>query len=214
VIFDGQMNLLQEAKRVGVQRFVPAEFMVDLKKISKDEDPLLSYRLRFRDEVKKSGLKYCFINVGMFYDTYFGLCKDYLCYFGNNTHQKMDMISATDASKYIVAVISDPNRTGEFNFAAEEVSAFDIAGAIRDVWGGSVDIERKGDFDCLRKIAMEYKQQGNLKEATNSLIALHAFDGSGKLSQLDNSKFTDITPISLVDYLKLNKGKINLDTKF
>lgn len=209
-IFDGQMALLQEAKVSGVQRFVPSEFNVDLKNLGNKEDPMITYRMRFRDELQKSGLKSLVVNVGLFYDTFLNLSKEGLCYFGEDNNQKMDMISATDASKFIAEVVSDPNRIGEFKFAAEQISPQEIQGIVQKVFGDKLTVKKAGSIEDLRKRAEQLKQEGKNKEASNYLFALHAFDGSGKFSNINNEMFKKVSPISLEDYLKLNKDKPNI----
>jgi nucleoside-diphosphate-sugar epimerase len=209
-IFNGQMALLEEGKISGVKRFIPSEFNVDLKNLGQSEDPLLTYRMRFRDELKKSGLNSLVINVGLFYDTFLSLSSEGICYFGENFNQKMDMISATDAAKFIAEVASDPNRSGEFKFAAEQISPSEIQEILQKVFGNTLTVKKAGSFDDLRKKAAQLKQEGKVKEATNHLFALHAFDGSGKFSDINNNMFNNISPIHLEDYLKLNKDKLHL----
>jgi len=196
------MSLLQQAKKFGVKRFVPSEFTVSLKNINcETEDPLLTSRIRFRGELEKSGVKGLFIHTGLFYDSYFDIIKRGGMYFGTKPDQKVDLTFIEDAALYIAEVVANPNSVGEFNFAAEELTPLEIADMVKSIYG-DFEMKQVGDYQDLRQKALDFKKEGKFIEATYYLYALHALDGSGKMQKIDNSKFGNISPMGMEEFLK------------
>ena len=131
-LFDGQMNLLNDCIQNGVQRFVPSDFSVDYSKIQTDEHPFIEYKKRFREELSKTNIKGLHINFGLILENFLNHQINGLHYW-QNKNQVLSLTCYDDAAKFIVEAISDPNRTGQLNFASAQLRISDIAHIIHKV---------------------------------------------------------------------------------
>jgi len=122
-------------------------------------------------------------------------------FFGDNFDQKLDLTHISDAAKFIANVVSDPDRVGEFRFAAEQLTPREIADLVKKYYE-NIEIKKFGSLDDLIEKTMEFKKQGKFVEATYYMYAMHALDGSGKFDSIDNSKFQNIKPLGLEDYIR------------
>jgi len=66
IIFDGQVKLLQAAKKVGVKKFIPTSFGVDYSKLEFGEFLFNDPKKKFTSELVKSGLEYVQVHTGIF----------------------------------------------------------------------------------------------------------------------------------------------------
>jgi len=207
-IFEGQMNLLNDGVKNGLKRFVPAAYLADISKTStKEDDPILSYRNRFVDELKKTNVKGLFIYTGMFMETYFELFRDELGYWGDKS-QRLDLISREDAAKFIVSAVSDPDMTGEVYVTGVQMSVEEMAQTLQKVRGKSIPVKNLGSIEDLRKEADKMRKEGKLHDSMKYFYALHSFDGKGKMTSLQNNKFPNVKPLNLETFLQKNPDLI------
>jgi len=188
VIFDGQMALLEDGIQNGLKRFVPADFTIDLKRTDSGDDPLLTYHKKFRSELSKTNVKSLVIVCGMFLDTFFGFSMtDSIQYWGER-NTRLDLTAAEDVAKTTAEAVSDPNKTGEFRIAGNELSPEEIFEIVEKL-GWKINLHRLGSITDLKREAKKFKEEGNLDQALDRFYAIHAFDGAGKLHDLHNSQF-------------------------
>jgi nucleoside-diphosphate-sugar epimerase len=208
-IFEGQMNLLNDGIRNGLKRFVPASYLADLSKtFGKEDDPILSYRNRFVDELKKTNVKGLFIYTGMFMETYFELFRTgELGYWGEES-QKIDLISRSDAARFIITAVSDPDKSGEVYVTGVQMTVRDVADTLKKVRGKEITVKKLGGIEELRKEADKLRKEGNLHDAMKYLYALHSFDGKGKLTSIQNNQFPNVKPMNLENFAQMNPDMI------
>jgi uncharacterized protein YbjT (DUF2867 family) len=66
---DGQLKLVEAAKKAGVKRIIPSEFGLDMGKLGRGGPvPPWDFKLDVQDAVKKSGLEYTLVESGLFGD--------------------------------------------------------------------------------------------------------------------------------------------------
>ncbi|KAJ3004448.1 hypothetical protein HKX48_001225 [Thoreauomyces humboldtii] len=64
---EGQLKLVEAAKIAGVKRFIPSEFGIDMDKVGRGGPvSVWDFKLDVQDAIKKAGLDYTFIEVGIF----------------------------------------------------------------------------------------------------------------------------------------------------
>jgi nucleoside-diphosphate-sugar epimerase len=209
VIFDGQMALLEDGTQNGLQRFVPADFTVDLKRTDAGDDPILTYHKKFRAELAKTSVKPLAIICGMFMDTFFEFSMTDCVQYWGEKNTRLDLTAAEDVARIVAEAVSDPSKTGEFRVSGNELSPEEIYEIVEKL-GAKIRLHRLGGRGDLKREAKQLKDEGNLQQALDRLYAIHAFDGEGKLHDLQNNqfgvKFTTVEDfLKKIQITKLNK---------
>jgi len=70
-IKDGQLRLVEAAKRAGVKRFIPSDFAADYFRAEIGDNDHFDIRKKVAEEVKKSGIGYTFFLNGVFIEPLF-----------------------------------------------------------------------------------------------------------------------------------------------
>ncbi|CAB4490195.1 unnamed protein product [Rhizophagus irregularis] len=108
-LYDTQVPLLAAAKEASVKRFIPSEFGGEFNKIG--VNPLIDGKIKFREEVVKSGLEYTFIFTGLFQEFlgWFGFdVKNKKATFYADGNKKLHTTSLSDVGKYTVETLKMP----------------------------------------------------------------------------------------------------------
>lgn len=153
VDYQANLNLLEEAKKCGVKKFIYVSVL---------NGPLLrslkicNAKEKFADELKNSGLDYCIIRPNGFFsdlaEFYKMAQKGTVYLFGDGT-LKSNPISGEDLSVYCVDMID--NFSGEFNIGGPQIlTQNEIAEIAFFVSGKQVNIVHIPDW--IRKFALEF----------------------------------------------------------
>jgi len=209
-VIEGQKNLLEDALKNGVKRFVPSDFSFYIFGFNKGEHFFTNQRLEFRDILDKSPIKHLHVSNGFFMETYFFLNTDKFMYWGD-IDQKIDLTCQGDVGKYLAAAISNPDRDGELNIVGSELSTREIVEIFNRVTGKNLPAVSGGSLDDLKKQIEEHRKQGNLYEAVQLGYAYSAYSGKGKIYSKQNDEFSEIKPTTLEDYIKKYYGKIQYE---
>ncbi|PKY27222.1 NAD(P)-binding protein, partial [Rhizophagus irregularis] len=105
-LYDTQVPLLAAAKEASVKRFIPSEFGGEI-----GVNPLIDGKIKFREEVVKSGLEYTFIFTGLFQEFlgWFGFdVKNKKATFYADGNKKLHTTSLSDVGKYTVETLKMP----------------------------------------------------------------------------------------------------------
>jgi len=206
-VIEGQKNLLEDALKNGVKRFVPSDFSFYIFNQKKGDHYFTTQRLEFKELLDKSPIKHLHVSNGFFMETYFCLNVDKFVYWGD-IDQKFDLTCQDDVARYLAAAISNPDRDGELNIVGSELSTREIVEIFNRNTGKNWPAVCAGTIEDLKKQIQEHKQQGNWLEAVQLGYALAVYSGSGKIHNKHNDEFPDIKPTTLEDYVQKYYGKV------
>jgi nucleoside-diphosphate-sugar epimerase len=201
-IFDGQMNLLQDAVRNGVKRFVPSDYGIDYSKIDKNENAQLNYRLRFREELKKTNVRGLFIQVGLYMETLMLVHDKNALAVYEDSDRRYNLTSLKDTARYVVEAVKDPNRTGDLRISGDFLSIQEISDKYEKIRGKKMNLKKTSDFKTLDKMIEDARKIDNQFESTMLSFASPVFHGRGIFSDFNNSSFPSITPTRFEDWLR------------
>jgi uncharacterized protein YbjT (DUF2867 family) len=133
VIIDAQTNLAEAAVRVGVNRFIPSDFSVDFRGLTKDgTNRNLDLRRTFQTRIDTMPIKATSILNGAFMDMLTGQMPVILSAFrrifcvGDPT-QKFDFTSLDDTARYTACAAIDEDAPRWLKIAGDQLSAQDLA---------------------------------------------------------------------------------------
>lgn len=133
--YQGNLNLLEEAKRAGVKHFV---YVSVLKADQAPDVPMLSAKFRFEEKLKNSGLQYMIVRpTGYFYDivkVFKPMIEKGSVTLLGNTPIHANVIATEDLADFIVIHMQDENKIydigGKETYSYEEIAnlCFQAAG--------------------------------------------------------------------------------------
>jgi nucleoside-diphosphate-sugar epimerase len=200
-IFDGQMNLLEDAVRNNVKRFVPSDYGVDYTKLDRNENAQLNYRMRFREELNKTKVKGLFIHVGLYMETLLLVHEKNALNVYEDDNRKYNLTSIKDTARYIVETIKDWDRFGDVRFSSEQLTIREIADRYEKVRGKKWDLKKVNDFKQVEKLIDEARKVDNVFQETMFSMALPSFHGRGLFDSWNNSWFPSIKPLTFEEFL-------------
>jgi len=206
ILLDGQKNLLDDALRNGVKRFVPSDFLVDIWNMNLGEHFFADQRLKFRQILDSSNIKALHITCGVFMETYMYLNREGFTYWGN-IDQPIDLTAEEDVAKYLVAAVAKPERAGDLRIVGDEHSTREIVRIYNEVTGKNVEARCLGSVEDLIQTVNGMKNQGKLLEAVELGYAIPIFDGRGKIFDNDNDEFPEVDSLTFEAFLKKYHGK-------
>jgi len=197
MLFQAHMNLLEDAIRNNVRRFVFTDFTLDFDSYQ----DLLEYRRSFEAELNKSTIKGLFIDFGMLIDSYFRLCEGGICYWGDE-NAVINLTSQEDAAKFVATAVAGPDRGGHISFSGNELRVSQLPTYFEKAFGRKVELKCLGSLDDLRNKIQELNGKGKIKEASRHMFALHMFDRKENPNNFHQVDFPMVSPVSLDTYLK------------
>jgi uncharacterized protein YbjT (DUF2867 family) len=208
-IVDGQLALLDAAKRTGVRRIVPSDFAIDLFKLEPGSHPMLDWRREADEAIARSGLEHIHVLNGAFHEVViapffqvFDLTAGTANYWGDGD-TLFDATTIADTALYTVAAALDASLpSGKLSVAGDQITmkqaitaaeqAFDRPFAARQV-GTLADLEKwiadtkATNPDFWAPIAAQYQW---------AMVS-----GKAKLTNLANARYPEIVPTSFADFL-------------
>lgn len=162
---DGNLNILEEAKKAGVKKFVYVSV------IHADSDatvPMLDAKLKFENKLKESGIEYIIIRPsGYFYDiahVFTPMIEKGKVNLLKGPNYKANVIDTPDLADFIVEHITESNKTyevgGKETYTFEEMAKLFFEAANKKVKISKMPVRL---FDMLIKsVEKKNKQQGGL----------------------------------------------------
>ena len=199
----GQLDLLNDAVKNGVKRFVHSYFGINYAHVNKEEVFLIKYKEAVREQVHKSGIQAVDISVGALIETWFYLQSQGGYHYAGDINQKIDFTSYDDAAKYIVAVTSRENLAGKFNFISQEASTKEFTEAYNKVRRTNIQPHNLGSIQDLEKAKNDQKDAKGLVPWMLGIEYL-IFSGIGKFSGNSNADFPEVVPTSLEEVFRRN----------
>ncbi len=162
--FQGNFNLLEEAKRSGVKKFI---YISVLKADGDPTVPMLHAKYLFEQELKKSGIPYViFRPTGYFYDiakVFMPMIEKGKVTLLGKKAVHANVIDTTDLAEYILLHSKDENKTYDIG-GTETYSYEEIARMFFEAAGKPAVINRAPAF-LFTVLAMIAKRKKNGKEA-------------------------------------------------
>lgn len=208
VVIQGQKNLLEDAERHGVKRFVPSDFSGDIWSIPLGQHYFTDQRLKFRQILDKSKIMGLHFSNGYFLETYFYWVNKLGFTYWGDINSKIDLTPEEDVAKFVIAAVSDKDRVGHIRVVSIELSTKEILDTYNLVLGKQEQAKKLGSLDELRNKVQELQKSGNFKESVELGYTLMFFDGSVKIKNKMNSEFPDVKVMKLDEFLKNTQGKM------
>lgn len=212
VMHDAQGKLLEASVAAKVRRFIPSDFALDFTKTEPGSNRNLDLRREFHTTLRESGISWTSILNGGFMDLLAGDSPminhktGKVAYIGQPT-QLLDFTTMEDVAAYTAAVAVDSNPTPNFlRIASVTVSAQDIADAqskvtgkdYRPGWMGTV-----GTTKGMIRITRFFGGENNIMPIWQGMqYMVNTMSGDGKLDQLDNDRYPEITWTTLEDFFR------------
>ncbi|PKB99323.1 NAD(P)-binding protein [Rhizophagus irregularis] len=132
--YDIQSPLLAAAKEASVKRFIPSEFA-----LVPGVHPVVDDKIKFREELEKSGLEYTYIQTGLFQEYLYWIGYDIVnkkaTFFGDG-NTKLYTTSLPDIGKYTVESLKIPEtRNAQINVAGATLSLNEYLKKFEEVTG-------------------------------------------------------------------------------
>ncbi|MEU1663919.1 NmrA family NAD(P)-binding protein [Streptomyces sparsogenes] len=208
LIVDGQVNLVRAAERAGARRFVPSDFAVDITKLDDGDNFMIDWRRQAAAAYGDTSLDVISVLNGAFYEVMIGFMEIVDWEAGTVSHwgdadQPLDITSVADTAAFTAAVALDPQAKGTHRFAGEVLSMRQFHQTLERATGRSLALKNLGTTDELRA---EITRQAGLTQNPFDYVGLQyqwcMVTGKAKFDTLDNTKYPEITPGSLEDFVR------------
>ncbi|MEU1665274.1 NmrA family NAD(P)-binding protein [Streptomyces sparsogenes] len=203
LIVDGQVNLVRAAERAGARRFVPSDFAVDITRLEDGDNFMIDWRRQAAAAYDDTSLDVISVLNGAFYEVMIGFMGIVDWEAGTVSHwgdadQPLDITSVADTA----AVALDPRAKGTHRFAGEVLSMRQFHQTLERATGRSLALKNLGTADELRA---EITRQAAATQNPFDYVGLQyqwcMVTGKAKFDTLDNTKYPQIKPGSLEDFV-------------
>ncbi|MGO9409797.1 MAG: NmrA family NAD(P)-binding protein [Spirochaetia bacterium] len=212
VIVDGQRNLLRAAEKAGVKRMIPSDFSIDISGLDFEDNYNLGLRKEFDESFAASPVAPTSVLCGGFLDVVLSPRfptvdweKGVLHYWGDGT-KPIDYTAISDVALYTAAAATDPEMGGRpLRIAGNTLTAIELRRALESASGRKLEASSFGTLDQLRALIEEKKRTAkNPWEWMSLQYAWCGASGKGKLQNLDNSRYPEIKPVAVEDFVRQN----------
>lgn len=206
----GQKNLIDAAKAQGVKRFIPSDYSVDYRKLDYGDNDNLDKRKEVFSYLQQSGLEYTLIlngafmdNVGTPYMPQFNFDNNTFEYWGDG-ETPLDFTTTNDTAKYVAEAVSDPSLVNTaLEVAGEVLSNKQLLAAYEEATGKKLQEKRLGSVEYLKAWIEQKKPLANSPvEYIPQQYEYTMVSGKGKLDNIQNSRYPNIKPLTVRQYLE------------
>jgi nucleoside-diphosphate-sugar epimerase len=209
VIIEGQKNLIRAAGAAGVPRMIPSDFSADLHKLDFGDNLFLDMRKTADVAFGQSTVRPTSVLVGGFMEVmlapFMGIVDmeaGTFSYWGDG-EQEMDFTSIPDAAAYAAAAALDDSTADKIvSFAGDVVTMKQLHAAIAKTTGRELEIRVLGTVDDLKaEIDRRRAVATNPYEYVGLQYQWAMMSGKGKLTDIRNADYPDITPVTVENFL-------------
>lgn len=206
---DGQLRLLDSARRHGVLRFIPSDYSLDYADADAGEAFMAEHR-RVADAVVRSGVPHSFVLCGAFMETalspraqVFDFERGVVSYWGTGD-EPFDVTSMADAARWVAEVVVDPRATGRrLEFVGDVVTVNEVAALYETLTGQRLRCVCKGSVEDLRRQLVRARPEGvPVHPPSASLSLLAQLAGKGRLREPANAEYPRLRPLSVRAFLQ------------
>jgi uncharacterized protein YbjT (DUF2867 family) len=212
VIIEGQGRLLAAAEAAGVGRMIPSDFSIDISRLDYEDNYNLGLRKKFGESFRASSVAPTPVYCGGFLDTVLSPRfptvdweKGIVRYWGDG-NQPIDSTAISDVAVYTAAAATDPEMSGRpLRVAGSSLTGKELANALGSATGRRFEAQSLGTLQQLRQLIEEKKKTAkNPWEWLSLQYAWCSASGKGKLQALDNSRYPEIRPLTVEEYVRRN----------
>lgn len=200
-----QINLVNEAVRSGVQRFVPSDFGINYTKFTRAEiSPfvLAKVKLEFDDYVKTLPIKTLHFWTGALLELFFNLQSKGLTYWGDHANQKFDFTSYEDTAKFVAAGVARKDLAGHQVYVSHELTLNELSAVYNRTRRANVSPKRLGSLWDVKHEYETKKREGDHMGAFLAGLGLILNDPRAKFDKNNNRDFPEVKPTSMEDFLR------------
>ena len=213
IIVDGQLALLEAARRNGVRRLLPSDFALDLFETPEGEHAPYDMRRQADRAIQASGLEHVHVLNGAFMDVFlypggmFDLERAVARTWGEGD-ERFEVTSVEDTARYTARAAADRALpSGKFAIAGERISFDAVTAAFEQVTGRAFRRERLGSIADLRAwIADRRASDPDPMVPIIGTYQLYMLTGEAALRDLGQDRYPDIRPERFVEFLRRHLG--------
>lgn len=208
---EGQLNLLEAARKAGVGRFIPSDYALNYFGLQPGDNAFLDYRIEVAEAVKASGLAYTFILTGCFTEVLFmplfnvfDLPNRRATFWGDG-ETKFDITTMPDTARYTAEAVANPLSGQEVvSVAGDVVSMLEVVATYEKLTGKRMSVHREGSVEELKHWIESTKaaNPGNPMAYVMAQYQWAMVSGKGKLENLSNHRYPQIKPQRLEAYME------------
>ena len=211
IIFDGQLTLLEAAKRNGVRRILPSDFALDLFKAPEGEHINFNMRRKADEVIAASGLEHIHVLNGAFMDNFldsqfggvFDMDSGIASYWGDGA-DRFDATSVEDTARYAAFAALDrdlPN--GKFAIAAQQLTFAEVINSVEQVAHRRFERRSHGTVAELHaQIEANRSIDPSSMEVLGNTYILYMLNGQTALTDLQNDRYPNVVPEDYVDHVR------------
>jgi len=214
IMIETQLKLLSAADQANVKRFVPSCFSYNIFGLDEGDninsDMLRAFSALARDARVKTEVVQILIGAFLDYKILFGflgafdLTKKQAFLWGDGNEQ-MDYTTYEDTARYTVEVALDDNPLPPVvEFAGETLNFHELVKAYEKASGNRIEVLNMGSLSDLDEtiINVQQDQPDNMFAWLPLMYWRAMLSGKAKLHSIDNSRYSYIKPLSVVEYVK------------
>ncbi|KAJ2788204.1 hypothetical protein GGI15_000009 [Coemansia interrupta] len=205
-----EMQLIEAARSANVRLLVPSNYGPDISAPSNLSRPIFSAARQIEEALRDSGLAHILVCSGFFAEYFLTPMFDWNtkeCTAVVYADQKASFTAIGDVARYTVAAVRryEEFSQGVLRIAAYTMTPADWVDAVERVTGRKVEVTR-GQLDVLLAEAGADVEPPRDFEGTKRQMLAVLSTGGGLVNwgenELDNTKFTDIVPAPIDNYIK------------
>ncbi|AEI67050.1 NAD-dependent epimerase/dehydratase family protein [Corallococcus macrosporus] len=206
---EGQLRLLDSARRHGVIRFIPSDYSLDYADPESGGAFMDAHR-QVADAVVRSGVPHSFVLCGAFMETalspraqVFDFERGVVSYWGTGD-EPFDVTSMADAARWVAEVVVDPRATGRrLEFVGDVATVNGVAALYEELTGHVLRRVCKGGVEDLRRQLARVRPEGvTVQQPSASLALLAQLAGKGRLREPANAEYPRLRPVSVRAFLQ------------
>lgn len=200
-----QINLVNEAIRSGVQRFVPSDFGVNYTKFTRAEIApfvLAKVKLEFDDYIKVQPIKTLHIWNGILVELFLNLSSQGLTYWGADANQKLDFTTYEDTARFTAAAVAQKDLTGDLVYVGNKFSLNELSSIYNRVKGAHITPRRLGSLWELKNHYEDKKRAGDHMGAFLAGLGLILHDQRSTFDKTNNRDFPGIKSTSMEEFFR------------
>jgi len=215
-LYQGQLNLVAEAKKAGVKRFYPSEFGIDLTQTDIPiEAKFFGAKFAVIKAIEDAGLEYTRMFVGFFPETTFqpSTWLGFDISSGQPTipgdgDQKISWTTIPDAARFTVASLQDYNNSKNASISVEgDRLSFNEVIAIYQQIHPNKKVEPK--YTTLDELRAILKTQANPFDKAKEQLAVTLANGNALLDEKKIKRYDSVVPMTVKQLIqadfKVNK---------